>query len=106
MGLGKSLNEVEFISFHSNILTEVLVTVHSSGELNEGLVEVEFISFHSNILTEVLVTVHSSGELNEVLVEVEFISVHSGGELSKSMWLWLKWNLSPFMVMSSPRSSS
>ena len=94
---------MEWLTLHDNILTEVLVTVHTGGEksLRLLLVVVEWLTLHDNILTEVLITVHTSGEKSGVswsLVVVEWLSlhdnvltevlitVHAGGEEGSVGW--------------------
>ena len=74
------LVEVERFTFHLDVLAEVFITVHTSGELSKlhliGLVEVEGLSLHLDVLTKILVSVHTSGELSELLVEVERLTLH------------------------------
>ena len=76
---------MEFVTLHGNILTEVLITVHSGGELGKVVLsEVEFVSLHGDILTEVLITIHSGGE--ELVVRWgaanSLNSIHVAGRLN------------------------
>jgi hypothetical protein len=83
-GVGREwvLDEVEFISLHGDVFTEVFISVHAGGELDVFcwlLDEVEFVTLHGDILTEVFISVHTSGELDVFwlfLLEVEFVSLH------------------------------
>merc|ERR1712166_985207 len=78
-------------------MTEIFISVHSSGELDKVLlllVIVVFITFHDDVLTKVFISVHAGGKLNESFVLVimifitfhddvltkVFVSVHSCGE--------------------------
>merc|ERR1711988_1380410 len=94
----------EWFSLHDDVLTEVLVTIHTSGEKSLWLllVVVEWFSLHDDVLTEVLITVHTSGEElvgswllivvewlalhNDILTKI-FVTIHTSGE--KSLWLLL-----------------
>jgi hypothetical protein len=75
--LNHSLIIVEFVTFHNDVLAEIFVSIHSSGELSKSLVIMELISFHDNVLAEIFVSIHSSGELSKSLVIMELISFHN-----------------------------
>ena len=54
---------MEFLTLHGDVLSEIFITVHTGGELDEVvLVVVEFLTLHDDILSKVLVSVHAGGE--------------------------------------------
>merc|ERR1712146_299265 len=57
--LSKVLGEVELVSLHCDILSKVLITIHTSGKLCKSLwslIEMEFVTLHGNVFTEILIT--------------------------------------------------
>ena len=99
--MGHVLVVVVLITFHDNVLTKVLVSVHTGGELGHLLVVVIFVTLHDDVLSKVFISVHACSESSlhkAVLVVVIFvtfhddvlskifISVHSGGEKLGVAW--------------------
>jgi hypothetical protein len=88
---------MEFVALHGDILTEVLISVHSGGELGKVVLgKVEFITFHSDILAKVLITVHSGGEKLVVswgaANSLNSIHVASGFNLDETSGSWVSGN--------------
>ena len=79
------LIEVELITLHGNILTEVFISVHAFSErlgwlggCGWFLNEMEFVSLHGDVLSKVLVSIHASSEV-DVRVVVNMMSLDSLG---------------------------
>jgi hypothetical protein len=55
---------MEFLTFHCDVLTKILISVHTYSEkfLLISLVIVEFLSLHCDVLSKVFISIHTNSE--------------------------------------------
>ena len=88
-----SLDVVEFISLHGDVLTKILISIHTSGEkflVGWSLDVVELVTLHGDVFTKIFISVHTSGEeLNIGRSSGETSSASGiGGDLNESSSGW------------------